>query len=277
MTVNTTTEWWDVDGTSLHTYATRIVNLAGTYSGAVPMRGDNMPVPYRPGQLWRSKVPDQRSISLGFLLSAYNSEGQAALDPLSQVTSNYQALRALLWRPGGEQYALTKRWRVGDTLLSATAQASYLSGLDVDFTGQHRIQVRTTAELMLADPYFYGAQQSVSVPTGGASTTNPGDASATGANMTLTFNGPMTNPTLTNSTLGITLAMGVVISGGDSVVVDCDNYTVTRTSDSANLIGVMSHLGSRNWFVLQRGSNALGLALSAGSGAVTVAYRPPYL
>jgi hypothetical protein len=271
-------EWWDVDGTSLHSYALRITNLSGPYSGGVPMRGENMPVPYRPGSIWRAKVPAERVLTLGILVSAYAADGSGAIDPVDQTGANYRQLRRLLWRDGGAQYQLTKRWRLDNTILSATALAAYGSGFDADMSGQHRVQARVAVDLLLADPFFYAPSVTTAVAAGGGATvTNPGDASATGTGLTVTFNGPLTNPVLTNTANGLVLSLGAVIAGGDSIVLDLDAYTATRTSDSANMIGAVAHSGSRHWLALVPGANPLTLTASAGAGNAQVAMRAPYL
>jgi hypothetical protein len=274
---STLDEYWDVDGTSLHTYATKIVNLGGPYTGAIPMRGANLAVPYRPGQIWRPKVPDARTLQLGFIVIGKSDEGAKVGDPIQQAGLNYRNLRALLWRDDGSQYSLTKRWRHAGALVSATALAAYAGGLDADMAGMPRSIVRTAVSLLLADPYFYSAATTTNVTTSGASVSNPGDAAAIGFGLTVKFNGPLTNPAVLNITLGLELALGTTIAGGDSITVDCDAYTVTRTSDSANLVGALTHSGARQWFGLARGSNSLDLTTDAGAGTVDVTFRAPYL
>jgi hypothetical protein len=59
-------------------------------------------------------------------------------------------------------------------------------------------------------------------------------------------------------------------------VVDVAAASAFRTSDGANLIGAVTHSGSRSFMRLLRGANLLTLA-ATGAGYVTVAYRPPRL
>jgi hypothetical protein len=60
------------------------------------------------------------------------------------------------------------------------------------------------------------------------------------------------------------------------VMVDCDETTVKRASDSANLIGALQHSGARQWFGLRKGTNSLTLSADSGAGHAVLTYKPLY-
>jgi hypothetical protein len=55
-----------------------------------------------------------------------------------------------------------------------------------------------------------------------------------------------------------------------------DLATVVRASDSANLIGAVTHSGSRAWMGLLRDNNTLVLTADGGAGHAVVRHKPAY-
>lgn len=277
-------EYWDIDGTSLHTLGTHLTNLGGDVTGGVDLRGENLQVPYRPGAFWVEKTPGQRTLTLAVTVTAARPDGtQEATDTLrkARFNANLRAVRRLMWRDNGAQFALTKRWYEADftagtpvaTLVSATAQAEFVDGIEPE--SDESFACTFTVDLLLADPYFYGPTVTVTA-AGGASATcvNPGDARAVGNNAVLTFVGPLANPIVTLD--GKTLGIGASIAAGDSVVVDLAAWSLIRTSDGANLIGTLSRSGARALLPIPMGASSLACS-AAGAGHVTLSFKPPYL
>jgi hypothetical protein len=60
-------------------------------------------------------------------------------------------------------------------------------------------------------------------------------------------------------------------------VLNLRNFTATRTSDSANVVGSVTHSGARMWFGLLTGSNTVTLSASGGSGSASLVHRSPYI
>lgn len=279
---NLVPEFWEIDGQSLHTYASTVVNLGGDVTGGVGLRGSNLTVPNRPGTIWREKVPDERVLSLGVTVTGLNANGTSQPTPAlerARFNANLRAVRRLFWRDTGAQFTLTKRWYEADfsgspvaTLVTASALAEFADGMEPEQEGD---SVAVFAvDLLLADPFFYGATvtrtATVAAPI---SVTNPGDARVTGANATLTFTGPLTNPVA--SLGGKTLSLGAVLSGGQSVVVNLADWTVVR-NDGANLIGALGYSGSRSLLPVPMGASTLSLT-GSGGGSVALSFKPPYL
>jgi hypothetical protein len=61
---NSTTEYWDVNGVSLQTYAQNIESWGGSREGVPPLRGEDQVIPYARGSRRVRKVPDSRMLSL---------------------------------------------------------------------------------------------------------------------------------------------------------------------------------------------------------------------
>ena len=272
--MSTTTEFWDVNGTSLSTLAWNIDTLNGRQR--VPMlRGEDTKVPFRPGAIWRPKQPDSRTLTLAMWVLGCNTDGSApvGMNARSKFNDNREALIKLFFSPD-TQLNLTKRWLSGGSIKSATALAELVSDMDATMLGIDGAQF--VVDLRLADPYFYGASTTpaalaVSV---GAAVVNPGMAAV--QKMTIVFNGALTNPRLTNSTTGVWVQYTGTIAGGASVTLNTDLFTAV-TSASANVIGSITHQGARNWLPLRVGSNTLTLTASAGTGTATITFQPPYI
>lgn len=281
---NLVTEFWEIDGQSLHTFGATASTLGGDLTGGVEMRGSNLEVPYRPGEIWRAKTPGARTISLGFLVTGLNPDGtsQPTADlERARRNENLRALRRLLWRDAGDRFTLTKHWLAADfsvgsptaALTSASALAEFVGGMDPE--SEDGDVVSFSVDLLLADPFFYGAPvtrtATIATPT---TVTNDGDATVTGSQASVVFTGPLTNPVLTID--GKTLRLGAVIGSGDAVTVDLDAYTATRTSDGANMIGALTHTGSRFLLPVPIGTKAMTLT-GSGSGSAALTFRPPHL
>lgn len=273
----TTEEYWDIDGTALNTLAWNIETLSGRIS--VPqLRGENIAVPYRAGRVWRPKTPDSRIISLAMYVLGCDADGrvpETGTTRRAEFNQNMDALQRLYYR-SDRQLQLTKRWRMDSGLLSAVALAEPASEMQVAMMG--RFGGRMVLDLLLADPFFYGTQLNPTIakdtPT---NVLNAGHERVT--KMTIRFNGPLTNPVLTNSTPTPDIAVSYtgVIGGGEWVELDTDLFTAVDDG-AANVIAGVDHDGSLHWMELLAGvNNSLTLTASSGSGNVTVTYKPPYV
>ena len=275
--MSTTIEYWDVNGTSLHTLAWNIETLQGR--SRVPLlRGDNSVVTYRPGSIWRAKAPDSRVLSLAMWVLGCNTDGSAPSSGSARAkfNDNRDQLVRLFYSPDA-QLSLTKRWITSTGLKTAIAQAELVSDMDTAMMGRDGAQF--VVDLRLADPYFYGVSQNsgniaVSTPL---VVNNPGMAKVVA--MTVRFTGSLTNPKLTNATPNPDVWVqytGVISTGSDYVQLDTDQFTAVDDA-AANVIGDITHAGSREWMVLAPGDNTLTLTASAGTGTALVTFQPPYI
>ena len=257
---NTTDTYWEVDGTSLQTYARNIETKGGSRLGAAPLRGENIVVPTKFGRQWVAKLPDARVLSLQGWVQGCDDDGVVAAGAEQIFTDNWQALRRLFWRTD-RQINLKKRWKgVDDVVRSATAKAEFAGGLEPGMMDP--ASAKFTVDLMLADPYFYGQAVTTTVTTAGATITPGGDD--TTRKITLVFTGAGSK-TLTNTTTG----RSITVSGATTV--DILAFTAT-TIGSAN-VDTAGEKNEQFWFSLLRDANVLTL----DHDSVDITYTPVYL
>lgn len=276
-------EYWDVQWTdgqwySLHDYTFHVESIYGARTDVPQLRGSNLPVYGKAGQLHQSKIADQRVITLrGWVSNRDSNDNPIGADCEQGLNTNWRMLRRLLWRENGDQFPLRRRWyNESGVLVTATAMAEYSGGLELS---EHVIEAGAwTCDLTLADPYFYGAAETRTLAVGvSQSVTNLGDVPA--SRITIRFNGAVSNPQVTNSTPNpdVWVKLGSSVSSGDSVTLDVSWFSATRTSDSANMIGAVTRSGARPWMVLSPGGNTLLLTVTSGSGTATFTWQPAYL
>lgn len=290
----TTNEFWDWEGTALNQPWWNITSFGGSRQDLPLLRGQNYPVAYRDGQMWRPKNPDQRVITLAMWIAGVDqSTGIPAADQRLAFNNNFQQLRSLFWELdgslGSELGALTRRWHLtqnGTTgIVQATAQAELAGTMQPAMSG--RTKADASVDFLLADPYFYGAQQAAALPYNTASALqNLGDAAIGrgqppglgGVPFTLQLFGPLTNPTVTNSTNGVSVSISTTIATGHNITLDVLSYTAYDDAGASHL-GQVTHAGARPWMLLARGLNTLKLTSTNGAdtGACVVTWQPPYL
>ncbi len=272
---NTTSTYWAIDGVSLQTYAYNIETWGGDRQAPPSLRGDNLTIPFRTGQTFLPKVPDQRTMTLAMWVQGCLPDGSApkGIDQRAQFEANWYQLRALLWQPY-RQFSLQKRVVYPDgTVHVATAQAQYAGGLNPTMSGTLRAEF--TVDLILADPYFYcdPITQSIGTTT---QFTVLGDARTTKINFSLA--GPRTNPSVALSVAGADplLTYGGTIAQNDTINLDVDNAVATyRTSTgvTSTRTGLVTNSNSFYWFYLDPGVNTV----LSPSGSGTLAYQPAFL
>jgi hypothetical protein len=109
--------------------------------------------------------------------------------------------------------------------------------------------------------------------TGGAKTiVNAGDATAYPI---ITLAGPLTNPRITNSTVGRFLQLNLTINTGSSVVIDMRNKTIVQ-GGTTNRINAMT--STSKWWWIDPGANTIALSSSIASeaGTATVTWHDAY-
>lgn len=291
----TTVEVWQWNGTTLNQPYWNIATFGGSRLAAPPLRGTNIQIPYIGGQQWRFKAPDSRVITLIMWVAGVDqTTGNPAADQFTAWSNNFQQLRQMFWTAnlnGSLQGSLARTWNItqgGTTgLVTATAQAEIAGSMEPTMTGRTRADL--SVDLLLADPYFYGSQQSQTLSYNVATNvTNLGEGvagSGLAGTMLVKFNGPLTNPTLTNTTAGVSVTYSGTISSGTSnaVTLDCVNFTAT-TGGGSNVIGNVSHSGARVWMGLlgaasNGGLQSMKLTSTNGgdTGTCTLTWTPPYL
>jgi hypothetical protein len=272
-------ELWYWNGLALQDpYGGWNISTFGGSRFALPvLRGQNVAAPYRAGQGWKSKYPDARTVTLTMWADGQGFGGSSGSypsgnDPRLSFNSNWQQLRQAFWTRnalGSVQGQLQRNWYYKQggtaTLVQSTAMAEIAGSMDL--TMNSRTNAAFSVDLLLSDPYFYGAQQSHAVTTAGANLTGLGEGIAGEGfpsavnSFTVTLSGAAT---VQNTTAGTSFT---VLSGPVfPVVVDVLNNTVTDHT-GASVPGYFSHTGSRLWACIMPGTNAI--AVSAGTATWT--------
>lgn len=310
--MNTTEEFWSIDGVSLHQYGWNVATVGGSRYDLPPRRGENIKFSYRPGAVHRRKVADSRVISLVmWVTGADPATGNAVEDPTVRWNDSWDFLRRLVWKPGGEQVTLTRRWKLTvngqPTIVEADALAEIADTMTPTMTGRHRAEFTMT--LLLADPYFYGPQ--VEVPLNlntPVSVFNPGHDVAAYGGLEVDFTGSLVNPRLTNATPNPDVWVqynGTVLNWqSQTLTLKTETFEATKlpvindpavwmdpwlrdrpelirrypkASTSPNVIGDIQHSGAQHWMGLLPGANLFTLTAASGTGRAVLRYRPPYV
>ncbi|WP_353809071.1 hypothetical protein [Agromyces sp. SYSU T00194] len=262
---------WSIDGVDLSDHAFNVVQVDDT--AAPPLRGDDLVFSRIPGRAFTGRVEDSYSITLGMHVLGQDHGGTTKADWADSFEEHWRALRRLFRPDGGRQFVLGRSWT--DDLGSHYAEAMAVAPTAFERRHIGAYQAAITVDLYLADPFFYGAEEVVELDVDTPTVvSNVGDMATTA--IVLDFNGQLTNATVTNSTPtpDVWVKLGSSVADADSVSVDVAETTVIRESDSANIIGAVSHSGARAWFGLLRGDNTITLSADAGAGTVDLRFRP---
>lgn len=265
-------ELWYYNGTALNQPYWNIATFGGSRFGMPTLRGQNYEVPYRAGQLWRAKYPDQRTITLTMWTDSQMSANQSypAGDPRRAFNDNWQALRQLFWyrgASGSAQGQLQRNWFITQggtpTMVTSTAMAEIAGSMDPTMNG--RTSAAFSVDLLLADPYFYGSQRTQVISSGsgtisalGEGVVGEGYYSAVNS-FTLRLSAAAT---VANTTAGCSVAHSGAGVASWPVTLDILRYTATDNAGN-NVIAGVSHTGSRLWMALLNGSNTITVS---GSG-----------
>jgi hypothetical protein len=279
--VNSSTEFWSCDGTSLHQFGWSVTTVGGDRYNVPTRRGSNIDYAYLPGSLHRNKTPMSRPMALLMWLTASDpATGIPAADPTLQWNDSWDFLRRLFWKPSGSQVTLTRRWRLSSEggLFSADAQAELVGTMNPAMTGRYRADF--AVEFLLADPFFYGAQETQNLTLNVTHpVTNKGHDVSKSAFMSIDLVGPLTNPTLTNLTTAPTTSFTYTgtIAAGSTLKVNVSQFQALLSPALTNQIAKITHSGNRNWFALNPGVNNVKLTASSGTGSGVLRWRAPYI
>lgn len=203
-----------------------------------------------------------------------------ATDQRLAFNNNWQSLRQMFWTrgPGGSvQGQLQRNWYLtqGGTnkLVTSTTMAEIAGSMDPAMQG--RTGASFSVDLLLSDPYFYGAQQVQAVTGTGTTLTGLGEGivgegypSAVNA-FTVAITGPCT---VTNATAGVSFTF----AGGTPtfpVTIDILNNTAVD-SGGANWISSITHAGSRMWMCILPGVNSINVN---GGATATFKWNDAYI
>lgn len=281
---NQSGEDFQVSGVSLMTYAYNVWTLLGR-ERFPPRVGDNVRIPYRNGRIWQPKTFDQQIVTLGMWVKGTDING--VIPPQgarAQMNSNLRALKRL-FAPNRTEIQL-KRTLLYVTGMETHTATAEVGTADQGFQQEMDLQPITprygtfTVDLVMADPWWYGAVQTPTVTAAGATINNIGDVEAD--SLVITFNGPLTNPMLRNTSVSpvVSVWYNGTIASGAYVTIDCGLFTAINNI-GASVVGSVLHAGDLHWQYLQPGNNVMTLTNQAtggspGTGNAVVSYSPPY-
>jgi hypothetical protein len=271
-------ETWYWNGLALSQPYWNIATFGGSRSGVPTLRGQDYQVPYRAGQGWRAKYPDERTMSLTMWLDGSGSSaGWPSSDAHLAFNNNWQAVRQAFFTRnagGSVQGQLTRNWWLthlgAPQMVTSIAMAEIAGSMDLTMNG--RTGAAFTTDLLLADPYFYGPQrvQAISgsgvINAYGEGVVGEGFSSPV-AGLQVTLSAPAT---VSNVSQGISFT----VSSGPSfpVTVHCLTYSVVDNA-GANQAQAFSHQGSRLWMALANGANTI----TVSAGTATFQWNDAYI
>jgi len=190
----------------------------------------------------------------------------------AQFRQNLESLKTMFGVIERE-LVLTRRIQTLASLLVQTGKGECVGTIEPNMKGN--TLGAFVVDLLMADPFWYGAPVVSAVPLAGATVTNVGTTAA--RKMVIRLNGPLTNPQLVNQSSSPVTAVSYVgsITGGNWVDLDTNNYTA-RDQTGASVIGNVTHSGDRSWMLLLPGVNAMLLNATAGTGNASLTYSPTY-
>lgn len=253
--MTTTTEvYWTYRGTILNNLAWNIKTRGGSRMGTADPRGEDQLVPGMTGRRYLYKYRDSRIITLGMWVRGADQDGDRPIGAAAlavKFDQNWDTL-ANLFDVDGQQ-SLTKRFRDGvGGYKTATALAEYHGGLDADMSDEYKADF--SPQLLLADPWFYGAYTAYA---GGA--------------VTVDGNRPTDHVILS-------IAAGATISwqGGARFVTNNSAYTIGVDCRERS---VTSSAGYQNGLIVRDRSTADWCTLNPGAETFTggtVSYAPAW-
>lgn len=260
-----------VDGTSIMSSKYWVSDRSGL-DQTPGFRSTNWDVAYLTGTLWRAKQIPETTRSIAITINAVDDDGVVPTNKLlrkAQLNTNMREVLALFARENVqnviERDVLTLDGMGGTEVQTLTGYCQSANPIVPLRSEDFDDFLVMGVDLLFSDPVWYGEAMS-EVVTGSDVITNPGMIDAT--NMTLTFTGGADYRLTNNSTDPITW---VEIDRSGDIVLDVRQGTAYKNG-TTNVIGYLSHDGSRPWMRLIPGDNNLVLT---GGGSVTIDYMPP--
>lgn len=269
-----TIQKWSFNGVSLQSEAWSVAAESTKGIGIPSKRGSDLNVPYIYGERHRLKMFAPRVISLPMWVRAVDSQtglvsaGKTARD---QLHANIDYLSSIFTTR--TQAKLRRTFPDG---AYREAQAEVVS--EVEFQRNSPRYARFVVDFYLADPFFYGTSkesETTDIDSNPESWTHTNPGTAPAVKMEIKFTGPLDKPKLTNTTNNIWVQYNGAINSGEVVTIDTAAFTVDKDGD--NMISALKHEGAPQWFILERGDNALKVTCdSAPGGSVRIRYYPAY-
>lgn len=262
-----------VNGTDIAVAGVRFIEELGPLYSTSPLRGENLVIPGRAGEVAVPKVIGARTMPLGMVITAADPttgvEHASAINSSRQARENFRTLMRLL-NPGGT--VTLKRlvgYPAGDEY--HTCQAEFLSAVEPSYDLGSDDYARAVIDLRLLDGVWYKETAAAASLTGSSSVTVAGDV--TTRRMTVTFTGATGVQSLANTTTGETVTLSALDTATHAAVLDVEDFTAIRNS-----VSVLSKVAATGtdyaWMTLAPGANTM---VVSGGGTVNLSYYPAYL
>lgn len=274
---NTTPQYWEANGISLNTYANNLTSWGDGREGARAFRGENQLIPFRAGKRHVKKLPDSYVMTLsGWVLG---NDGDSPSSSVEGFRANWRKLRRALWNQG-EQFELTKRWIDPDdgvTMRTATAMVEFVGGMEPKMIGPQGAFF--SVDLELADPFFYGTEQSHTFAADSATNlTILGDYPTT--KVRFEFEGPLEAAEVRNTTATPNIWIRyAILDDNDTATIWVDDWRALENDGGVETltIGKVYYNGAPGLFILPTGLQHFEFNVGAGTGTVVMYWQPAWL
>jgi len=281
-------EMWAIDGLPLSTWAYNIESIGGR-QGIPTLAGDNYSVPYRAGEVWRSKMPAARMLSLGMWVRSSDAEGvtpKTATGRRAQFNENLRQLKNMFY-DREQLLTLTKNVRYLTGIQAYTTQVECVSNLEPQMAGPNFGKM--VVDLKMTDPYWTTGPLTTSgtISFGGTTIVNPGDDFTHRMSIQINpiFIGGGGSTTLRNNSYSPPISLSVPTpQPGIPWTVDVENFFLVRAGDlTTNWQNYINRSGpSAFWFEFKKGNNVISLDSRYGQGSfnniqVIFTFYPLYL
>lgn len=252
------------NGTDLSTLGN--ITLIDGYLDIPERRGSNITIPFRNGAIFSPKYYEERALIFGIAVLGAS---------LSDLEQKMQAIQALFSERTQKTLEITY-----EDASTKTAQVAVNKPLQVVRT---QSLARIVVEFEMTEPFFRSSTAiadnttTIDASPKAMVVANPGTVEERDPTIILT--GPLTNVTITNTTVGCSLTYTGVISGGHTVTIGTLNgeYYATH-SVNGNVIGNVTHAGAPALMIFVPGNNTLSITSSVTTtGTVKATFNAPYL
>jgi len=252
------------NGTDLATLGN--ITVIDGYLDIPERRGKNIEVPFRDGTVFVPKYYDERILVFGIAVLGTS---------LSDLETKMNTIRVLFSERSQKTLSIAYEDSTTKTALvtiDKPLQVTRINSL-----------ARIVVEMTMTEPYFRLstaiADNTVTINASPKAMTvaNPGTVEERAPTILLT--GPLTNVTITNSTVSCSLTYTGAIDSGHTVTIGTLNgeYYATH-SVSGNVIGNVTHAGSPALMTFNPGNNTLAITSTVTTtGAVRVSFYAPFL
>lgn len=180
-----------------------------------------------------------------------------------------QPVRYINGQGGGCQYDVDTNRRTGSTPIQLTVLAGdpYI----YDWPAQSSsISLANVPHVGMGFNAFFNMGFGGAIPGTTMTVTNSGTHRAYPI---ITLNGPMTNPVLTDSASGISMAFTITLGTQDQLVIDCQRKSVILNGTQSR----RNTLAGLNWFSVPEGmQETVQIVIAAGTGSATLKLNSTY-